>query len=110
MVTRRPPQDRSAQYEDMAFRALVDALAYNVRQLRERLNLTQEDAAERCSMDVRMLQLIESAGTNPTFTTLARLTKGFRVSAAELLGNPDRRKETPRGVARTSRQRSLSKK
>ena len=53
--------------------------------LRERINLTQEELAEKSSISVRTIQRIE-AGTIPKGHTLKALTKALSINENELLG------------------------
>lgn len=107
MVTRRQPQDRSAQYEDAIYRELIERLGANARRLREERDITQEDAAVLCEMDVRVLQLVENRRTNPTFTTLARLARGFKVDPSSLVAPLSTREKmrTARGAGSITRPR-----
>lgn len=84
--------ERQPQYRDPVYRELVARLAVNVRRMRERAGWTQEEAAEHCAMPVRLVQQVEAGETNPTFTTLARLAKGFGVDGTALLRAGRRRK------------------
>jgi transcriptional regulator with XRE-family HTH domain len=56
--------------------------------LRKNLGISQEKAAERCTMATQLLQRIESATTNVTATTLARLSDGFGVDIVVLFAPP----------------------
>ena len=79
--TRRP--ERAEQYESAAYRELQARLAAAVRHLREERGWTQEEAAHRCGMTTRLLQRMEGAGANVTFTSLARLCEGFEVDVEQ---------------------------
>ena len=87
MVTRRRPKDRSEQRDDPYHQELLQRLAKNVRAQREKLDLTQEDAAARCGWtDARVLQMLETGRTNPTLSTLARVARGLEIELADLVG------------------------
>ena len=98
MVTRRTPSDRSQQRDDPYHLELLDRLARNLREHREKLDLTQEDAAARCGWtDARVLQMLENGKTNPTMSTLARIGRGLQIEVADLLSpaGPRRRIRKP---------------
>jgi transcriptional regulator with XRE-family HTH domain len=76
---------RASQYETPAYREIIARVAANVRRLREATGLSQEAVAEKCDMPPRSLQMVESAQTNVTATTLARLCVGFGVDVVALL-------------------------
>jgi transcriptional regulator with XRE-family HTH domain len=73
-------------------------LGDNVRLRRDRRDLTQQEAAERASIEVKHWQLIEAGGTNPTLATLLALAKALDIEVHELL-----RFKTPQSRARRSR-------
>ncbi len=60
-------------------------LADKVRSLRAGLDLTQEEAAERASLEAKHWQLVEAGGTNPTLATLLSIAKALEVQVHELL-------------------------
>lgn len=66
-------------------KAVVADLCANVRNVRERLGLTQEDLAYASGVSVRQVAAIERGTTNPTVETLAALAAGLKVSPASLL-------------------------
>lgn len=82
---RRVKEERRPQYRSRTYISLQRALAFNVKRLRSDFGWTQEEAAFECGMSPRLLQSIEAAKPNVTFTTLARLCDGFDVEAHELL-------------------------
>ena len=65
------------------YRAVVERVAVNVRLQREARGWTQEEAAHQCrELDVTLLRMIESARTNITAATVARLVDGFAVDVS----------------------------
>lgn len=61
-------------------------LARQLRKLRRKYNLTQEEVAERSGMDIRYYQRLESRKPNAVkIDTLARLAKAFRIPCSQLL-------------------------
>lgn len=60
------------------------ALGLRLRRLREEQGWTLEKAAERCDLDLKHLQKIESGQLNVTLVTLVRLAVGFRLPMAAL--------------------------
>lgn len=61
-------------------------LALKLRRLRRRMNLTQEEAAERAGMDLRYYQRLESRSPNAVkIDTLDRLARAFRIKPSRLL-------------------------
>ncbi len=84
-VERKRRPERAEQYESDAYRELQRRLAAAVRRLRHQREWTQEEAAHRCGMTVRVFQRMEGEEVNVTFTSLARLCEGFGVDVTELL-------------------------
>ena len=65
---------------------LSQYVAANVRRLRERLDLSQQEFADEAfGGDVRRLQRLEAGSYDVRLSTLASLAKHLRVSAAALL-------------------------
>ena len=81
---RRQKKTRARQYRTRAYKDLVIRLARSVLRLRNKMEWSQEEAAHRCAMATRLLQRVEAAEVNATFTTLARLCAGFGVDVREL--------------------------
>ncbi|NOJ94548.1 helix-turn-helix transcriptional regulator [Corallococcus coralloides] len=66
------------------YRDLQQRLAAAVRRLRQQREWTQEEAAHRCGMTVRVYQRVEGEEVNLTLTTIARIAEGFEVDPVEL--------------------------
>ncbi|MEM7410934.1 MAG: XRE family transcriptional regulator [Myxococcota bacterium] len=78
--------------------ALSDALAQNLRAVREVRGLTQQQLADLCGVPRSTVAHIESGGTNPTLGVLARLAGALHLSLEELLAPPRARCQLfPRG-------------
>ncbi len=58
----------------------------NLLKFRERLNLTQEELAEKSGVSTRTIQRIE-AGTNPKGHTLKAIIKALNISEVQLFNN-----------------------
>lgn len=94
---RKRRTERAEQYESDAYRELQRRLATAVRRLRQQREWTQEEAAHRCGMTVRVFQRMEGEEVNVTFTSLARLCEGFEVDVVELLKPPRGEKRQQEG-------------
>lgn len=81
---RRRRPERAAQYESPVYRDLQRRLAAAVHRLRQQREWTQEEAAHRCGMTVRVYQRVEGEEVNLTLTTIARIAEGFEVDPVEL--------------------------
>jgi transcriptional regulator with XRE-family HTH domain len=82
MTTR--PTDRSAALSTR----LQKILATNIKRERERLGMSQRDLATRMKTGQRRIVILESAASNPTILTLARLSTCLHVSVIDLLTPP----------------------
>lgn len=87
MATRRrkTKPTRARQYRSRTYRLLLDRLASNLHRVREAAGLTQEQAALKAGMTLRMFQRFEGRETNVTFTSLARLMDALGVDVDALL-------------------------
>jgi transcriptional regulator with XRE-family HTH domain len=61
------------------------ALGHRVRELRERLRLSQEQLAERADLHWTYVSGVERGRRNPGLNTLARLAKALKVTLPTLV-------------------------
>lgn len=64
---------------------VLQSIAANVRQWRERRGLTQAALAERADMDLRAIQRIEQGKSNFGVVSLVRVAVALGVSPSQLL-------------------------
>lgn len=76
--------------------AVLRSVAANVRRLRTRLQITQEQLAELAGLDLRFLQRIEAGRTNLGIVVLASLSQALGTSPSALLRKAEL-KPPPRG-------------
>ncbi|WP_205623105.1 helix-turn-helix domain-containing protein [Sciscionella marina] len=69
--------------------AQADALAENLRRLRETHGLSLADLSARCGVAKATLFKIERAGTNPTLDTLIAIAETFAVTVPSLITVPE---------------------
>ena len=74
--------------------ALENAIAGNVRSLRQRYKMSVTDLAERIGISKAMLSKIENAQTSCSLGTLARLATGLDVPVAALIRGADSERES----------------
>jgi transcriptional regulator with XRE-family HTH domain len=67
---------------------LIVELGKRISFLRREKSLTQAQLSDLVEMEESALRRIELGGTNPTFKTLLRLSKGLEVTLKELLDIP----------------------
>jgi|TARA_A200000159_G_C7011777_1_gene210087 transcriptional regulator with XRE-family HTH domain len=67
---------------------LIVELGKRISSLRREKSLTQAQLSDLVEMEESALRRIELGGTNPTFKTLLRLSKGLEVPLKELLDIP----------------------
>lgn len=74
----------------------INSADNNVRRLRERLDLTQEELAERVGVDARYIRRLESVGgLDIRVSTLARLSEALECSMGALLRPACPEKKSP---------------
>jgi transcriptional regulator with XRE-family HTH domain len=66
-------------------------LAVNVKEAREKLDLSQEELAHRTSIDRTYVSGIERAVRNPSLKLIVKLADGLKMSPGELLTPPKNR-------------------
>lgn len=71
---------------DKNYILLLNQLAEKIKSRRIQLNLSQEDLADKCSLDRTYISLIERSKRNPSYLTLIKICDGLEVSIQELLG------------------------
>lgn len=82
--------------------ALATHLAANLRYLRQRRALTQQQLAKLCGVPRSTIAQVETGLANPTLAVLARLAAALQLSIQELLSAPPARARLyPRGVLPT---------
>lgn len=67
---------------------LAARVALDIKRLRKRIGVTQEQLAERVGMNARKLQRIEAGRVDVRVSTLGRLAAALEVDVAELLAEP----------------------
>lgn len=77
LPTSPPRQPFKDWKETKEFKELSTFLGANVRQSRQVLGLTLEQASERMDVDLRHLAKIEAGQLNPTLVTLMRVAMGL---------------------------------
>jgi transcriptional regulator with XRE-family HTH domain len=63
----------------------LDYIAANLRRVRARLGLTQQDLEERTGFDIRFVQKAERGRLNFSVETLVRFAEALDVTPAELM-------------------------
>lgn len=61
-----------------------ERLAGVVKEARQELGFTQEEAAEKCDTDVRTIINMEIGRGNPKFSTLFRVVRALKIDAHEI--------------------------
>ncbi len=62
-----------------------EVFAANLRRIRERTGLSQEELAARCGLHRTEISFLERAQREPRLSTIVKLAKALNVSAADLL-------------------------
>ena len=82
-----------------AIQALASNLGSNLRYIRQRRALTQQEVAKLCGVPRSTVGQIETGDCNPTLSVLARIAMALQVSIEELLSTPRARCQLfPRGT------------
>jgi putative transcriptional regulator len=66
---------------------------------RKRLNMSQEDLAEKSGVDRAFISSIERSKRNPSFKTMASIAHGLRMRFARLVDNSERCADDKAGEA-----------
>lgn len=91
------------------YERLTEAIAHNLKRLREEAGLSQENAAHQCTLSLNAYHRTEAGGVNVTVATLARLALGFGVDVEELVKMPRHPKaKTPTTKRRAKKSRRSS--
>lgn len=69
---------------------LKEDMAANLRRLRQRLEQTQEELADRAGLSVRYVGAIERAEVSASVTVLGRIADALGVEPSELVKRPQR--------------------
>ncbi len=64
------------------------ALGNNVREVRQRKNLTQQELADECGVSRPRISEIESGEYNPSVETIEKIAQELGVSMARLFQSP----------------------
>ncbi len=65
--------------------AVPETLGLRIRALREAMNLSLRDLAERSGVSAPMLSQVERGGTSPTLQVAARIARGLELRLSQLL-------------------------
>ncbi|MGE7020842.1 helix-turn-helix domain-containing protein [Solibacillus cecembensis] len=63
---------------------IVDIVGINIREIRKRKKLTQEELAEKCGLQTSYLAGVERGDRNITLQTLEKIALGLEINAKEL--------------------------
>jgi transcriptional regulator with XRE-family HTH domain len=67
---------------------MIENIGRNIKRLRERHQVTQEDLANVAEVQRDTISKIEQNKRNPSFDTLDRIARFFNVAPVDLLGSP----------------------
>lgn len=70
----------------MDYQKLINS---NIKELRQRNNMTQEEFSEKIGISIQGLSNIERNRYQPTAETIDKICKAFKISPAELLVTKD---------------------
>ena len=75
----------------MEFETARQALSAEIREWRDRRDMSQEKFAEESSLHVNEVGKVERCETNPQLDTLLLIAKGMNISLAALFGAVEKR-------------------
>ncbi|MBD8553605.1 helix-turn-helix transcriptional regulator [Rhizobium sp. CFBP 8762] len=64
---------------------VLEILAYNLKEARKRMHLSQEELAARAEIDRTYVSGIERRVRNPTITVVAKFAEALQTTTADLL-------------------------
>jgi len=70
---------------EVEYHRLIAAFSRNLREIRNKMGLTQEELSAKCGFNYRFYQKLESGKHSPSLATLFRLSKALKVNLTELL-------------------------
>ena len=69
----------------MKISQLQQKIGQRIRTLRESKGITQQDLAAACNFEKTNMSRIEAGGTNPTISTLYKISQALEVTISELV-------------------------
>ena len=75
----------------MAVKAILRGFAAEVRALRTKLELSQEELADRANLHRNYIGMIERAERAPTLLAIASIARGLDLKASELIARAEMR-------------------
>lgn len=69
------------------FKNDYEIVGENVRAIRKGLGLTQDELAQRCSVNSAKISKMENARTDYMFSTLLEVCSGLKCDLADIVGN-----------------------
>ncbi len=89
MASVRDGTPKTAHHRESAtFRKVAVQLGHRVRELRQELGWTVEEAAERFGIEPAHVRRIEAGRTNPSLATLMSIAHAFGKDITSLLARP----------------------
>lgn len=86
---------------------ILRVLGDEVRRCRQKLELTQEGAAEACDVHLNSLKLLENGLRKSQVTTLLKIAVGLRLDLSELFARVEKRPEYARAITRSKNKSTL---
>jgi len=69
----------------MKISQLQQKIGHNIRTIRETKNISQQDLASLCNFEKANLSRIEAGRTNPTVSTLYKISQALEITISELV-------------------------